>query len=81
MCTESSYRVAETTVSLSLTYGRVKDTFTDNHRRVLTSVIMLIRNKLAMIISCTRETVEGCRINPYFFSRTEINIKYLEKHG
>ena len=81
MCTESSVCVAEITVSQSLAYGRVKDTFTDNHRRVVASMIMLVCNKLAMIVSCTGEAVEGCRVKPYFFSMTEVNIKYLGKHG
>jgi hypothetical protein len=34
-----------------------------------------------MIISRTQETVEGYRIIPQFFSRTEVNIKYLEMNG
>jgi len=61
--------------------GRVKDTFTDSHRRVVASLITLICNNVAMIITCTRIIVEGYRINPHFFSSTEVNIKYLGKYG
>jgi hypothetical protein len=80
MCREISARLTETTVSQKLTYGRVKGTFTDNHRILVASVKMLICNNVAMIISYTQETVEGYRNNPHFFSRIEENIKYLGKH-
>jgi hypothetical protein len=81
MCTESSARLVETILTQRLLYGRVKDTFSDNHRKVVASVKMLICNNVAMIRPCTRETVEGYRINPPFFLWIEVHIIYLWKHG